>query len=307
MRAAISAAVVLTLCGLGSVATADSSNTDEDLALGVRQYEQAEYLGAIVTLDAFVQAHKGDRSRAKELADAYLHLGMSHLALNQESAARMRFRAAIEYMLVDARARGQARTAADLMLDAALFSPKVIDAFEAAKREMIDAEQRAAGATPAGPTAGAGKTRSTRARVTASTLSARPIVCRIEAYDRQAGVMTLRNDTLGLVQVPVGKVERLEISGGKQSRWKLAWKTGLVGLVLGAVIGGSDPKGYLGDQNASTATGALAGGAGFALFGGGIGALMNPGERWEPADPATVLPVNAGLGHAPQIRVSLRF
>jgi hypothetical protein len=93
---------------------------DEGLASGIRQVEEGDFEGAVLTLGPVA-----DRLSARgghEAAQACLYLGIAHLALDQRDAALARFRAALGHE-------------PSLRLDPERFSPKVISAFEEARRE----------------------------------------------------------------------------------------------------------------------------------------------------------------------------
>jgi hypothetical protein len=101
---------------------------DPGLAAGMRQVDEGDFEGAVATLGPVT-----DRLSAKgghDAAQACLYLGIAELALDQGDAARARFRQALEHE-------------PSLRLSPARFSPKVIAAFEDARRER-EAEARAA-------------------------------------------------------------------------------------------------------------------------------------------------------------------
>jgi hypothetical protein len=107
---------------------------DAGLAAGIRQVDEGDFEGAVTTLGPVA-----DRLSARgghEAAQACLYLGIAHLALDQRDAARARFREALGHE-------------PSLRLGPDRFSPKVIAAFEEARRER-EAAARAAGKAPAG-------------------------------------------------------------------------------------------------------------------------------------------------------------
>jgi hypothetical protein len=104
-----------------------------DLATGIRQVQEGDFENAVLTLQAVTRALGGQTARRLELAQAWLYLGIAHVALDQTDGARAAFKAAI----------GQNRS---LRLSEERFSPKVIAAFEAARREA----EAAAGAPDPG-------------------------------------------------------------------------------------------------------------------------------------------------------------
>ena len=106
---------------------------DPGLAAGIRQVDEGDFEGAVATLGPVA-----DRLSAKgghDAAQACLYLGIAHLALDQRDAARARFREALGHE-------------PSLRLGPDRFSPKVIAAFEEARRER----EAAARARSRGPT-----------------------------------------------------------------------------------------------------------------------------------------------------------
>src|SRR5262245_33437636 len=92
------------------------------LATGVRQVQDGDLEGAVVTLKALVETLTPVPDRKAELARAHLYLGIAHVGLNDTEAARVQFR---EALALDGRLR----------LGAADFPPKVIAVFESVRRE----------------------------------------------------------------------------------------------------------------------------------------------------------------------------
>ena len=104
-----------------------ASAVDQDLATGIRQVDEGDFDAAVVTLEGVVKRLVGDKTRSKELGRAYLYLAIAHLQLSQEAAAKTKFREAWK--------NDQA-----LKLSPREFAPKIIQAFEQAKREAGAAE-----------------------------------------------------------------------------------------------------------------------------------------------------------------------
>jgi hypothetical protein len=107
---------------------------DAGLAAGIRQVDEGDFEAAVTTLGPVA-----DRLSARgghDAAQACLYLGIAHLALDQRDAARARFLEALGHE-------------PSLRLGSDRFSPKVISAFEEARRER-EAAARAAGTAPAG-------------------------------------------------------------------------------------------------------------------------------------------------------------
>ncbi len=111
-------AFVLSMVPAGRIAAAAS----QDLATGIRQVQEGDFENAVLTLQAVSRALAGQTTRRLELAQAYLYLGIAHVALDQADPAKAAFKAAL----------GQNKS---LRLSEDRFSPKVIAAFEAARRE----------------------------------------------------------------------------------------------------------------------------------------------------------------------------
>jgi len=101
---------------------AETVSHDPDVAKGVQQVNDGDYDAAIVTLDAAARRLSGDPARYKDLAQAYLYLGIAYVGKGHEAAAKAKFREAVGRMK-------------DLSLSPAEFPPKVIDLFEAAREE----------------------------------------------------------------------------------------------------------------------------------------------------------------------------
>jgi hypothetical protein len=99
-----------------------ASAPDADVAKGIKLVEDSDYDTAILTLDAAARRLASDPARLGDLSQAYLYLGIAYVGKGQESAAKARFRDALQ------------RTK-DLSLDPAQFPPKVINLFEAARAE----------------------------------------------------------------------------------------------------------------------------------------------------------------------------
>jgi hypothetical protein len=118
-RTLLSCLLALAMATAASAAT--PSGTHPDVLKGIKQVEEGEYDAAIVTLDTAARRLQA-AGNSKDLAQAYLYLGIAFVGKGQETAARARFRDAI----------AQAR---DMDLSAAKFPPKVIELFEKAKED----------------------------------------------------------------------------------------------------------------------------------------------------------------------------
>jgi hypothetical protein len=117
--AVVAAVAVLALAAPPAAPAA--SGTDE-LAQGVRQVAEGDFEGAVLTLDAAVRTLAQEPAHTRDLAQAYLHLGIAYVALDQRDRARTAFKEAL--------ARDK-----ELKLGADRYSPKVIAAFEEARQE----------------------------------------------------------------------------------------------------------------------------------------------------------------------------
>jgi hypothetical protein len=102
------------------------ATTDTDVARGIRQIEDGDIDSGIVTLDIASRRLVGDPAKVRDLTQAYLYLGIGYIAKGQEDLAKARFRAAV----------AQSR---DMTLSRDQYPPKVIELFEAAKREQLAA------------------------------------------------------------------------------------------------------------------------------------------------------------------------
>jgi len=109
---------------------------DPDLTTGLRQVSEGDYEGAVVTLDAVARRLAGDKSRRRDLIEAYVNLGVALVALDQRTSAKDRFRQAVA---LDPK----------LELSPTRYSPKVLAAFAEARREA--AEEAAASKAKATP------------------------------------------------------------------------------------------------------------------------------------------------------------
>jgi hypothetical protein len=129
------------LLAVASVPVA-AQNLDADVQKGIAQVDDGDYDGAILTLDNAARRLSLDKTRATDLAQAYLYLGIAYIGKGREAAAKAKFREAV----------AQIRS---LSLSADKFPPKVVDLFEAAKAEEMRATP-AASPTPAPSGAAAG-------------------------------------------------------------------------------------------------------------------------------------------------------
>jgi hypothetical protein len=101
---------------------AQPGSADPEVVKGVRLVEDGDYDGAILTLDNAARRLAADPSKAKDLSQAYLYLGIAYVGKGHEAAAKAKFREALAQIK-------------DLSLSPDKFPPKVIDVFEAARQE----------------------------------------------------------------------------------------------------------------------------------------------------------------------------
>lgn len=104
-------------------ATPPAPTADVEVQKGVSQVEEGDYDTALLTLDAAARRLVSDPSRSRELARAYLYLGIAYLAKGHETSARARFREALAQ-------------AGDLELEPDQFAPRVIELFEKAREDV---------------------------------------------------------------------------------------------------------------------------------------------------------------------------
>jgi hypothetical protein len=109
---------------------AQPAGGDRELLAGIQHVKEGDFEAAVATLDAVVRRLQGWPDRSKDLAQAALHLGIAHLALDQRDAAKQRFR---EALAADA----------SLRLTPDQYSPKVIALFDEARREVRPEASRA--------------------------------------------------------------------------------------------------------------------------------------------------------------------
>lgn len=123
------AATLVALLALLTPGPLCGQSADPELATGLRQVREGDYEGAVVTLDAVTRRLAGDKSRLRDLLEAYVSLGVALVALDQRTAAKDRFRLALG---LDPK----------LELTSDRYSPKVLGAFAEARREAAEAATR---------------------------------------------------------------------------------------------------------------------------------------------------------------------
>ena len=115
--------VAVLAAALAAPAATQPAPSDPDVQKGIAQVEDGEYDAAILLLDNAARRLAADPARGRELATAYLYLGIAYLGKGAEAAARSNFREAVTRLR-------------DLSLSPEKFSPRVIDLVEAAKAEV---------------------------------------------------------------------------------------------------------------------------------------------------------------------------
>jgi hypothetical protein len=113
-------ALALLLPWLALATHAPAADTDPELATGVKQVEEGDFEGAIVTLEPV--ASRLAAFGGSDAVRAFLYLGIAQLALDQREAARHSLARALDFD-------------PDLQLSPREFSPKVRNTLEEARRE----------------------------------------------------------------------------------------------------------------------------------------------------------------------------
>lgn len=122
MRKALRLAFCAALLGLPQDISGQAAPSDPELNSGLRQVDEGDFRAAIRTLGAVVQRLRERGGPSGDLSLGYLYLGIAHLSLGEEPNARAAFISAQETDRV-------------LKLSPSEFPPRVIEAFEQARRE----------------------------------------------------------------------------------------------------------------------------------------------------------------------------
>ena len=93
-----------------------------DVASGVRQVKEGDLEAGVATLEAAIHALANDRSRTRDVARAHLYIGIAKVGLGDMPAARTSFQQALA---LDP----------SLRLTSLEFSPRVVNAFDHARRD----------------------------------------------------------------------------------------------------------------------------------------------------------------------------
>jgi tetratricopeptide (TPR) repeat protein len=214
----LAAAVVSTST---AVAAAQQPDLDRGLDEARALYGEAKFPEAVARLDAFVsrlESLPDYPKRDEQLVEAYLLLGLAHVALDDLPSARASFKRAL-------------RVRPGRRLDPEVYAPKVVTLFEEARAEAAKEAAQA-------PQAGSSQTPldrqpqllpGTRIRVSAAGAS-RKLEGRLVAIDDAA--ITLDADYRGTMKIPRATVKRLDASIGRRSR---AREGALVGAAIAVV------------------------------------------------------------------------
>lgn len=135
LRKALCACLALGLLAPGPLPAQTPS--DAEVAKGIKQVEDGDLDIGIFTLDAAARRLAADPARTRELAQAYLYLGIAYLGKGQETLAKTKFREAVQQIR-------------ELSLSPDQFPPRVIEFLDAAKQELAKAAP-APSAAPASP------------------------------------------------------------------------------------------------------------------------------------------------------------
>lgn len=122
----------------GAVAAAQLPAFERELAEAKSLYREARFQEAIAKLEEVVVRFKPLRDvelRKIQLADAYLHLGLAHVAVNEGTAAKENLK---DMLRLDPQRR----------LDPEVYAPKVVALVEEARAELRATSQAAASPPP---------------------------------------------------------------------------------------------------------------------------------------------------------------
>jgi hypothetical protein len=100
---------------------------DAEVTKGMRQVDDGDYDGAIVTLDSAARRLAKDPARVRDLSQSYVYLGIAYVGKGHDAAAKAKFREALA-------------GAKDLTLSADQFPPKVVNLFEQAREDAARAD-----------------------------------------------------------------------------------------------------------------------------------------------------------------------
>lgn len=124
MRRLLASALVAILSFAGALPGAFAAAPANPAEDGIRQVREGDFEAALVTLDAAARKLQTDNAPPAALARVYVYLGVSYLNLGQRALATAKFKQAV---VLDKALR----------LDPQEFPPKVLNAFEAARGEVL--------------------------------------------------------------------------------------------------------------------------------------------------------------------------
>src|SRR5829696_5412403 len=88
-------ALVPSLLAAEPVPGATKPSPAADLAVGIERVREGDFEGGLLTLDGAARRLVSDGGPAKDLAQAYLHLGVAYLGLRQDALANAKLRHAL--------------------------------------------------------------------------------------------------------------------------------------------------------------------------------------------------------------------
>jgi hypothetical protein len=115
----------------------------KDVTAGIRQVKDGDLEAGVATLEAATGKMTGDPARRRDLARAHLYIGIAKVGLSEPRAAQASFLAALA---LDS----------SLRLSSLEFSPRVVDAFDRARREAPPTDSKSGGSLVPILAAGAG-------------------------------------------------------------------------------------------------------------------------------------------------------
>src|SRR5438128_2073278 len=122
MRRTFACGLIAALVVSAAAGRAQSVAADPELTAGLRLVDVGDFEGAVRPVSAVVKRLQGKDGQTRELSRAELYLGIAHLGLGASQNASSAFAAAL-------------KADPGLTLSADEFPPRVIQAFEQARRE----------------------------------------------------------------------------------------------------------------------------------------------------------------------------
>jgi len=96
MRRALSLGLIAFALAAGAASQGTSGSADRFLALGISQFNDGNFEDAAFSLDTAIRSLSAQPARTKELTQAYVYLGAAYVGLENEDAAKGKFRKALE-------------------------------------------------------------------------------------------------------------------------------------------------------------------------------------------------------------------